>query len=221
MRQAKSAGLSRNDVGSPFDRASEPLTRRYLVGAQLYDEIPRRAVLRAALLRHGKNAVLWGATAAEMHGIAGMVGWPGQPWVLLPFDEAKPPDLNARLRFRVPCPAEVVIVDGFPVIAPDRTLADLVPLVDRPTGLGLFDSALHVEAIDRDGLTRVCELARVVGARLASGTGDPRRRSGSESTGVAGPAGVYRRRRTPRRASVAGPGRAWQHRRHRRHGLGP
>jgi hypothetical protein len=132
----------------------------YLVNAQMYAEVPRRAVLRAALLRHGDDAAFWGVTAAEVLGIAGVVGWPGKPWVLLPFDHAKQPDPDARLRFRVPCPAETVLVDGFPVTISERMLADLVAIVGRPTGLSLLDSALHLERVDADGISRVCALAK-------------------------------------------------------------
>jgi hypothetical protein len=162
MRQAMAAGLSFDDV-EVLRRRSEwrRVTRGvYIVDAELYDETPRRAVLRAALIRHGDEAALWGATAAEALGIGGIVGWSSKPWVLVPFDQAKHPDPDARLRFRVLNESEIVVVDGFRVTFPQRTLADAVPLFDRATGLSLLDSALHVERIDPSDLATVCELAK-------------------------------------------------------------
>jgi hypothetical protein len=162
MRQAIAAGLT-SDAAEALLRRGEwrRVTRGvYLIDAELYGEIPRRAVLRAALLRHGDEAALWGATAAEVLEIGGIVGWPGKPWVLVPFHEAKHPDPDARLRFRVLDEAEIVVVDGFRVTIPQRTLADAIPLFDRATGLSLLDAALHVGRVQRADLVTVCELAK-------------------------------------------------------------
>jgi hypothetical protein len=162
MRQAHECGLDRDAVEGFLRRGEWRRVTRgvYLTDAQLHDEVPRRAALRAALLRHGTDAAFWGATAAEVLGISGIVGWPGKPWVLLPFHQARPPDPDARLRFRVPCQREIVTVDGFPVTVPARTLADAVPFFDRGTGLSLLDSALQTGRLSAAELRTVCELAK-------------------------------------------------------------
>jgi hypothetical protein len=161
-QQALDCGLSWSAVNAALRTGRwRRLTRgAYLVDAHLYDVVPRRATLRAALLRHGKDAALWGATAAEVLGIAGVVGWPGKPWVLVPFAEAKHPDPDARLRFRVLCETEIVVVDGFRVTIPERTLADAIPQFDRATGLSLLDSAMHIGVVEPANLRVVCELAK-------------------------------------------------------------
>jgi hypothetical protein len=78
----------------------------------------------------------------------------------VPFEQAKHPDPDARLRFRVPCKAEIVVVGGFPVTIAVRALADAVPLFDRATGLSLLDSALRCGHIQPEGLSAVGELAK-------------------------------------------------------------
>jgi len=162
VQQALTLGMSRNDIRA-LVRAG--IWRRvthavYLVDADLYEEIPRRAVLRAAQLRYGDEAVFWGETAAEVLGIRGVVGWPGRPWVLVPLSRPLKAPADARLRFRERCSAEIVTIDGFQATRATRTLADLVALVDRPTGLSLLDSALHEEQISPEELTVVCAMAK-------------------------------------------------------------
>jgi hypothetical protein len=137
------------------------LTRTaYFVDADLYDEPPRGAVLRATMLRHGPEAVLWGASALEVLGIGGIVGWPGRPWVLLPLEQARPPDPDARLRFRSSQPDDIIEVDGFRITAPVRSVADSIPLFDRATGLSILDSALHTEHMCIDDLADLCVVAK-------------------------------------------------------------
>jgi hypothetical protein len=108
--------------------------------------------------------VLWGASAAEVHGIQGLPA-DDRVWVLLPIAQECPQSTTVRLRFREPCPAEVCVVGGFPVTTLCRTLADSCGALDRWCGLGMLDSALHLELLSPEQLVDVALLA--VGRRGA------------------------------------------------------
>jgi hypothetical protein len=92
-------------------------------------------------------------------GIAGVVGWPTKPWVLVPLVEAKHQDRDARLRFRLQSEDEITVVSGFRVSIPTRTVADAVALFDRGTGLALLDSALHTRQLTVEDLSLVAEMS--------------------------------------------------------------
>ena len=72
--QCRAAGLSGDEVRS-LCRAKEwvRLNRgAYLVDADLVDGVPRLSAIRAAAFSTGPDAVAVLATAAELHGIAGL-----------------------------------------------------------------------------------------------------------------------------------------------------
>ena len=134
LAQARACGLHQAAIRA-FLRAGawRRLDREVLlVDADLLGETPRRAELRAALLRHGPDAVLWGASAAEVHGIAGFAT--EQVWVMLPIGQERPQGRSIRLRFRAAEDIESWETDGLAVTPPHQTLADLVAIVDGSAG---------------------------------------------------------------------------------------
>lgn len=118
----------------------------------------RRAWARSAVLTV-PGATLSHGSAARLHGIEG-VPRSGAVDVLVPRRvEAVRRPLVPR-RWRV-VPEHIEDLDGLPVTSVVRTLADLVPLLDRPDGLAVLDSALHRGLVDVAGV----EAAAVMAAR--------------------------------------------------------
>jgi hypothetical protein len=118
----------------------------YLVSAAGFtDPPPRRSVIRASVLSAGPNAVAVLATAAEVHGIAGLRRH-GDVHISVPVADARnrrPTEPGIRFHQLVLKPGDTVDVDGIAVTTPMRTLADLVRRVDRFTAVSLLDSALN------------------------------------------------------------------------------
>ena len=170
--QARSCGLSGDDVWARLRRGLwQPVLRgSYLVDAELYGEVPRQARMQAALLTHGPHAVLGLGSAAEVHGLQGL------PRTGQPVDVVLPPGLHRhqrdglRLHWWPLARDDVALVDGLRVTVPARTLADLVPRLDRPSALSVLDSALHLQRIPPAALPEVAALAAGrAGAEGASG----------------------------------------------------
>ncbi len=116
----------------------------------------QRSWARAALLSV-PGATLSHGTAARLHGIEGAPR-SGAVDVLVPRRvEAVRRPLVPR-RWTVVA-EHVVDLDGLPVTSPVRTLADLVPRLDRPDGLAVLDSALHRGLVDVRGITEAAGLA--------------------------------------------------------------
>jgi len=168
--QCRQAGVSASDV-KRLCRSKEwiRLNRSaYLVRAKPDGDPPRRSVIRAALLSAGPNAVATLATAAELHGIAGMrrdddvhVSLPGSQARNRRFTEP-----GVRLHQLVLRPGETTTVDGIDATTPVRTLADLVRRVDRLTAVSLLDSSLNRRILVAEDLDLVKEM--MVGRRGAS-----------------------------------------------------
>ena len=150
----------------------------YLVDAEDIREPPRTAMIRAAVLSAGPVAVAVLDTAAEVHGIAGIVrpsaagARPGGPaafervspaaavHVSLPGSAARARrvgEAGVRLHQFVLRPDEITTVNDVRVTTPTRTLADLLLRVDRLTAVALLDSALHGRFIATDDLVRIRE----------------------------------------------------------------
>lgn len=166
----------------------------YLVDAEDLREPPRPALIRAALLSAGPAAVAVLDSAADIHGIAGIIrrpstppedgaGWNGPPAFTRPGPAAvvhlslrgslaRPRricDPTIRLHQFTLGPDEVVAVDGVLVTTPVRTLADLLLRVDRYTGVSLVDSALSLRLITPDQLADIrASMARRRGAVRAT-----------------------------------------------------
>ncbi len=139
----------------------------YLVEVDRGGGALRRAWARSAVLAV-PGATLSHGTAARLHGIEG-VPRSGAVDVLVPRRvEAVRRPLSPR-RWRV-VPEHVVDLDGLPVTSLVRTLADLVPLLDRPDGLAVLDSALHRGLVDAAGVeTSAAMAARRRGAAGVAG----------------------------------------------------
>ncbi|MGC4886115.1 type IV toxin-antitoxin system AbiEi family antitoxin domain-containing protein [Micromonospora sp. DT227] len=112
----------------------------------------RHCAIRAAVLSSGPEAHAVLATAAELHGIAGLPRTPAIH-VALPGDAARP----ARVRDRVVvlhqfehAAGDLTSVDGIPVTVPVRTLADLILRERRYAAVALLDSALNRGKLSED-----------------------------------------------------------------------
>ncbi|WP_309244257.1 hypothetical protein [Micromonospora parastrephiae] len=134
----------------------------YLVDADLYDGLPRRAQIRAAVASFGPAAAAVLATAAELHGIAGVratelihLSVPGQ--VARPARLAHPEVVVHQL---VVPPEHLVRVGGISATGPLRTLADLSLRVDRYSAVSVLDSALNRRLVTADDLLFVPRLIR-------------------------------------------------------------
>lgn len=110
---------------------------------------PHRSWARSAVLV-APDAVLVGATAARLHGIEGAPRSGTVEMVSTRHVRTEPGRVRVSRR-RVP-QDHVADLDGLPVTSVVRTLADLVPRLDRPDALAVLDSALHRGLIDADGL---------------------------------------------------------------------
>jgi hypothetical protein len=126
----------------------------YLVDADLHAEPPRRALIRAAMLSAGPRAVAVLATAAELHGLAGLRPQVGVH-VSLPGVAARPRrvlESGLSLHQLMLRPGEVTCLDGIAVTTPARTAADLMLRVDRYSVVCLLDSGLNRGLLTTDDL---------------------------------------------------------------------
>src|SRR5436190_23527059 len=99
LTEARRCGLKDADVRALLQAGAWKRLHRevFFVNADLFGEIPRRTVLRAALKRYGDQAVLWGASAAEVYGIQGAPP-DERVWVLLPIGQECPQSPSVRPR---------------------------------------------------------------------------------------------------------------------------
>lgn len=159
----------------------------YLVDADLYDGVPRRARIRAAVASFGPAAVAVLATAAELHGLAGMrvtelihLSVPGP--VARPARLAHPEVVVHQL---VIPPEHLVRVDGVGATGLLRTIADLSLRADRFSAVSVLDSALNRRLVTADDLLSVPRLIRgrrgAVAARGYLGEVDGRAQSPLET----------------------------------------
>lgn len=156
LDQARAVGLSAHDIDQLCRTGKWRRLARtvYLVDAARFDDVPRRALIRAAVASCGPHAMAVLGTAAELHGIAG-----------LPPDDAvhvSLPGPAARAR-RVRDPRVVIHqlvipgsqvgrVAGIPATTPLRTVADLILTVGRFPAVSLLDSALNRRLVVVDDL---------------------------------------------------------------------
>lgn len=132
----------------------------YFVDADLRGDPARAAIIRAALLSAGSDAVAVLETAAEIHGIAGL-RHDETVHVSLPGGLARPHrlcDTSLRMHQLVISRHDLVQVRGLTVTSITRTAADLVLRHDRYTSVALLDSALNRGLLRPNDLTTVADL---------------------------------------------------------------
>jgi hypothetical protein len=167
--QAIRGGLSRDDVHSRLRRGEWRAIARgvYLLDADVYgDDLPPRTLWRAALLLHGDDACLAGATAAAAYGLVGLPPGPRDVEVALidgpsrhrcPTKPVPTPlrgaDVVVVVRQLPVTHEQVVTVDGFRVRDAFHTVLDAALGLDRPSALALLDSALHTGVLSPAELT--------------------------------------------------------------------
>ncbi|MDT0530050.1 type IV toxin-antitoxin system AbiEi family antitoxin domain-containing protein [Micromonospora sp. DSM 115977] len=164
LAQARAAGLTVHDVHRlcRSGRWRAVIRGGYLVDADRYDGIPRRARIRAAVASFGTRAAAVLTTAAELHGIAG----PRATEVIhlsMPGPAAKPARLanpEVVVHQLTVAPGQLVRVDGIAVTSPLRTVADLVLREDRYAAVCVLDSALNRGLVTDDDLLAVPRLIR-------------------------------------------------------------
>lgn len=164
LTQARAAGFTVHEV-QRFCRAGRwrAIARAaYLIDADLYDGIPRRTRIRAAVQSFGPEAAAVLSTAAELHRIAGArtteavhISVPGA--VARPARTAHPEVVVHQL---VITPAETTRVSGIATTMPLRTVADLILREDRYSAVAVLDSALNRKLITSDDLMSIPALVR-------------------------------------------------------------
>ncbi|WP_435872997.1 type IV toxin-antitoxin system AbiEi family antitoxin domain-containing protein [Micromonospora arborensis] len=187
--QARAAGLTTYEVQRLCRAGRWRVVARgsYLVDADLYDGVPRRARIRAAVASFGPAAAAVLATAAELHGLAGL-----RRTEVIELSVPGPVARRAHLahpevvvhQLVIP-PEHLVRVDGIPATGPVRTLADLSLRVDRFSAVSVLDSALNRGLVTTDDLLSVPRLIRgrrgAVAARGYLGEADGRAQSPLET----------------------------------------
>ncbi|MFD0595366.1 type IV toxin-antitoxin system AbiEi family antitoxin domain-containing protein [Catellatospora coxensis] len=131
----------------------------YLVDADLRGSSPEspKALVRAAVLTGGPNAVAVLESAAVVHGLHGL-----RPQtrlhVSLPGKLAVPrrlTDLTVVPHQLTLGPEDVTVVDGIRVTTVRRTVADLLLRLDRLAAVSVLDSALHLGLLAEDELAEL------------------------------------------------------------------
>ncbi|WP_244454415.1 type IV toxin-antitoxin system AbiEi family antitoxin domain-containing protein [Micromonospora echinofusca] len=189
LSQARAAGLTAHEVHRlcRSGRWRQLARAGYLVDADLHDDIPRRARIRAAVGSYGRGAVAVLDTAAELHQIAGLPTT-GLIHLSVPGPAARPSRAahpEVVVHQMVIDPGQMCQVGGIPVTGVLRTVADLVLRQDRYHSVALLDSALNRELLVPDDLALVPALIRgrrgAVAARKFLGEADGRAQSPLET----------------------------------------
>ncbi|MEV4809507.1 DUF559 domain-containing protein [Micromonospora avicenniae] len=164
LEQARAAGLTVHEVQRLCRTGRWQVIARtsYLVDAELQDGPSRRARIRAAVASFGPGAVAVLATAAELHGIAGLrstdeihLSVPGP--LARPARAGQPDVVVHQLAI---APEQVDLVQGVAATRPLRTLTDLVLREERYPAVCLLDSALNRGLVSGEDLLRVPGLIR-------------------------------------------------------------
>ncbi|MDG9678879.1 type IV toxin-antitoxin system AbiEi family antitoxin domain-containing protein [Micromonospora sp. DH14] len=164
LGQARAAGLTTHEVQRLCRAGRWRVVARgtYLVDADLYDGVPRTARIRAAVASFGPAAAAVLATAAELHGLAGLrstdvidLSVPGP--IARPARLAHPEVVVHQLVIK---PEQLVRVNGITATEPLRTLADVSLRVDRFAAVSVLDSALNRRLVTTDDLLSVPRLIR-------------------------------------------------------------
>ncbi|MGV9210587.1 type IV toxin-antitoxin system AbiEi family antitoxin domain-containing protein [Micromonospora sp. RB23] len=164
VRQARAAGFTAHEVRRLCRAGHWRVVARgsYLVDADLYDEVPRRARIRAALESFGPSAAAVLGTAAELHEMAGL---PATEMIHLsvPGPVARParvvhPEVVVH---QLVIPSEQFVrIDGLTTTGALRTLADVTLRVDRFSAVSVLDSALNRRLVAAEDLLSLPRLIR-------------------------------------------------------------
>ncbi|WP_112605715.1 type IV toxin-antitoxin system AbiEi family antitoxin domain-containing protein [Micromonospora noduli] len=164
LGQARAAGLTTHEVQRLCRAGHWRVVARgaYLVDADRYDGVPRAARIRAAVASFGPAAAAVLATAAELHGLAGLrttdvidLSVPGP--IARPARVAHPEVVVHQLVIK---PGQLVRVNGITATEPLRTLADVSLRVDRFSAVSVLDSALNRRLVTTDDLLSIPRLIR-------------------------------------------------------------
>ncbi|MET8524576.1 type IV toxin-antitoxin system AbiEi family antitoxin domain-containing protein [Micromonospora sp. NPDC005172] len=164
LRQARAAGFTTHEVQRLCRAGHWRVVTRgsYLVDADLYGGVPRRARIRAALESFGPSAAAVLATAAELHGLAGLRATESIH-LSVPGPTARPariahPEVVVH---QLVIPSEQLVrVDGLIATEPLRTLADVSLRVDRFSAVSVLDSALNRRLVTAEDLLALPRLIR-------------------------------------------------------------
>lgn len=180
-RQALRLGSSGTAIDSRLRRGewADLLRGVYLTDADMYgDELPSAIWHRSAALAH-PDGVLGLRSAAEVLGLQGLPRsdradcsagrdgtpcgrrfCPGQPLeIVLPLTTRRVQAAHVRIHFWPLRPGEITVANALSVTTPVRTLADLVPRLERPHALSVLDSALHLSVATPDELAHARSVA--------------------------------------------------------------
>ncbi|WDZ86156.1 type IV toxin-antitoxin system AbiEi family antitoxin domain-containing protein [Micromonospora cathayae] len=189
LAQAQQAGLSAHEIHRLCRAGRWRVVARgsYLVDADRYDDVPRRARVRAAVTSFGRYAVAVLGTAAELHGIAGLART-DEIHLSLPGPAARPARAahpEVMVHQLVIEPGQVGQVYGIPATDPVRTVADLALRTDRFTAVSLLDSAVNQQFMTADDMLVIPRLLGrrrgAVAARLCLAEADGRAQSPLET----------------------------------------
>ncbi|MFJ8578947.1 type IV toxin-antitoxin system AbiEi family antitoxin domain-containing protein [Micromonospora sp. NPDC093277] len=162
--QALAAGFSRHEIDNQVAMGRWRRVARavYLVAVPSEEAVLRRSRIRAAVLSLGPAAHAVLATAAELHGIAGLRRF-DEIHVCLPGRAAR----GARIRDPAIIvhqldhpPHAVTAVDGIPVTAPLLTVAELILRQPRYPAVSVLDSALNRGLVRDDELPSILSMIR-------------------------------------------------------------
>lgn len=164
LAQARAAGFNVHEVQRLCRSGRWRAISRggYLVDADLYDGIPRRARIRAAVASFGPGAAVVLGTAAELHGIEGLRRTESIH-LSVPGPAARPAPLahpEVVVHQLVIAPAQFGRVAGIMATDPLRTVSDLILREERYTAICLLDSALNRRLLSADDLQLVPSLLR-------------------------------------------------------------
>jgi hypothetical protein len=166
LRQALADGLSRQDVRRAVDAGRWRRLGRgvYQVQSDGADpSVVRRAMIRAAVLSLGRDAIAVYGTAAELHGIGGLPP-EATVHVAVPGRAAKTRvDDRVRVHQLILPNHAITAVSGIAVTTPLWTTAQTICRVDRYAAVSLLDSSLNKGLVTPDEFELIPDL--IVGRR--------------------------------------------------------
>lgn len=126
--------------------------------ADLRPDVPRRALIRAAVASRGPTAFAVLDSAAELHAIAGLRST-AQVHVSVPVSDPRSQprvdDPRIVVHQLTASPDELASVAGVATTTAVRTVADLILRTDRFAGVSVIDSALNRRLISVDDIVGI------------------------------------------------------------------